>query len=385
MKELNKLTQKLLLEGYTKENPPDFVKPWNKYYGGWEYTTEKQGQLVFETPCGLLVKGSYWNSGYMSFMGIDWTLENNNPVINCPYSKIGCEFNHKLLRNSEHSYLRREERGLVFCACSITSEEYDYEKSIYKILDDERKRQKELLKDFLKQHPRACEFHCLFNYKKNQWEFKYNPDICLGMPCQYCTVLGRKLSTKKGNIFYDVKTTTLKKGEGLFPDEYLTEIVKGIRYFEKQKNIDLCNQKLKIEPDCCLQKEKLKHHSALFFAEHHNVYFKLEVMNVRAETRETRDIDQDLEDIENGLKVVHNSDLIASNQAVKRENREKAQKQRVKKALKLITEKGYGNLERIELNRIIKFKTKGLISQDEINRADAEWQRQKIEVQTSLF
>lgn len=42
MEELNELTKRLFQEGYDKEHYPDYVKPFNQYYGGFEYTLEAQ-------------------------------------------------------------------------------------------------------------------------------------------------------------------------------------------------------------------------------------------------------------------------------------------------------------------------------------------------------
>lgn len=69
MKELNKLTQRLFAEGYTKDRHPDYVDDWtyqSEFYGGFEYSRAKKNSMVFSTPCGLLIQGSYWNSGIMS-------------------------------------------------------------------------------------------------------------------------------------------------------------------------------------------------------------------------------------------------------------------------------------------------------------------------------
>ena len=117
MMKLNLLTQRLLSEGWTKENHPDFVRDWAYYsdfYGGFEYTAERLHRMVFSTPCGLLVKGSHWSSGHMSYMGVEWMPENDNPAINCPYRKLGCEKNHQLLR---HHASGGGLSKMVFCAC----------------------------------------------------------------------------------------------------------------------------------------------------------------------------------------------------------------------------------------------------------------------------
>ena len=84
MKEVNELTRRLLAEGYTPEDTPPGTHPYVDYYGGWTYTGEAIRSIVWETPCGLLAEGQNFLNGYLSYQGIDWRPENDNPVITCP-------------------------------------------------------------------------------------------------------------------------------------------------------------------------------------------------------------------------------------------------------------------------------------------------------------
>ena len=95
--ETNKLTQRLLTEGWKKDQTPPGCRPWNKYHGGWEYAYHSRLNVTFETPCGLILKRTELShSGYMSYMGIDWTEENDNMTVLCPYYDKGhCELNHR--------------------------------------------------------------------------------------------------------------------------------------------------------------------------------------------------------------------------------------------------------------------------------------------------
>ena len=95
-KEDTLLTKRLLSEGYTKDKHPDYVEVcksawgkelWQNLAGGFKYTREYLSKMVFKTGCGLLVKGIRFATGSLSYMGIDWIPENNNPVIACPYSQ----------------------------------------------------------------------------------------------------------------------------------------------------------------------------------------------------------------------------------------------------------------------------------------------------------
>ena len=72
----------------------------------------------------------------MSYMGIEWTFENDMATIHCPYEKRECKLKHEYLQ--EHGVLRYD------CEVHMTEEEYCYEGSVEHILklhDDEIRRQ----------------------------------------------------------------------------------------------------------------------------------------------------------------------------------------------------------------------------------------------------
>ena len=114
----NKLSLRLLAEGWTKDQTPPGCHPWNGFYGGWTYDLKSRWDCVFETPCGLLYRRSELpQCGTMSVMGIDWTEENDCLAILCPrYSRTEpCQLNHPLLNgflghrqiHADHSVLVR--------------------------------------------------------------------------------------------------------------------------------------------------------------------------------------------------------------------------------------------------------------------------------------
>lgn len=364
MTELNELTKKLLTEGYTKENPPEFVRPWNDFYGGWEYSTAYQNKMVFETGCGLLVKGGHFLSGHMSYMGVEWMPENNNPVVRCPYDKVNCEKNHKLLRNSiSLGYL-------VQCRCWQTDKAFEYEKSIDKVHKDIAAERDRLFEEFRAQKKgRVCQFSCHFNEKTKKWEQHYDPaNICGTKKCTYCAILGRALSTKKGNVFYDTKVTVDDNTPGLFNQGTITTVTKGIRLLDKNISIDICKIIAEKYPEAILKKYKSRHHSELYFAEYHGIKHEVEILNIRAETRVSRDLEQDLEDIQNGFTVIHESDSIEINKQAKRERAQKALDSKVRKMKKLIAEQGVENLDTLNRIRLGKMLDKGYITEDDLKK-----------------
>ena len=120
------MTQKLPAEGYTVENHPDYVYVRNSYSenqdplqnfdGGFRYYEWYIYDQTFRTSCGLLCKGSSCHS-CMSYMGINWTFENDMAVTVCPYEKQDCGLTHEYLRDLKLRY---------HCNVHRTDEPYTY-------------------------------------------------------------------------------------------------------------------------------------------------------------------------------------------------------------------------------------------------------------------
>lgn len=381
MEELNELTKRLFQEGYDEEHYPDYVKPFNKFYGGFEYTLEAQRKLVFKTPCGLLVKGSHWNSGYMSFMGVDWCLENGNPTLNCPYKNSSCKKRHELLQG----ITTNGRCMIVHCDCALTDEAYNYEHSIDKVQDMLTDKQRLLHEAFKKQH-RHCPFQDYWNDENERWEFCYDPFICADNHCEYCTALRQDMHPNvKGNVFYDLKVTREGGGKGLLKRDFDVEIIKGKRLFEKNISLSVAEIIAKSFQHEIQRKEEMRHHSDLFFNKYHGVYFELEVLNVRAEKRVSRDLEEDLKDIADGIAVTHESDLLTSQKELKHQRRIEAEQKKVKRLLNTIFEKGLDNLNPTEKRRCEKFIRIGLLDWEEIETTDKNGKEQKQMKQISLF
>lgn len=386
MERLNLLTQRLFAEGWTKERHPDYVCDWayySEFYGGYEYTYEKQKSMVFTTPCGLLLRGSHWSSGSMSYMGIDWMLENDNPVVNCPYRHTGCECNHPVLRT--HSDGGTGVTKIVFCACHETAEPYDYEKSMEKICDERRKWQEERFLAFAKDR-RVCRMHCHFDERTNTWSQFYDPLICAELgTCSFCSILGRDLDPQKGNVFYDVKTTRKKETPDLFGNEYAVSVVKGKRLLDHNVSLDICRLILQHCPDCVQRKEESRYSRELFFSEYHGRFFHVETEKLRAVPRAGRDLEQDLADARDGIAVYHAADTVKQAKAEKTERRKKAQQDRLRKAKRSILQNGKAWMDSPDHYRIDRLLRKGLISQEEIEELERRHDEQAAIQQLSLF
>ncbi len=386
MAELNLLTRRLFAKGWTKEHHPDFVRDWTYYsdfYGGFEYTVEKLHRMVFSTPCGLLVKGSHWSSGHMSYMGVEWMPENDNPTISCPYRKVDCEQNHPLLRE------RSTGGGLckmVFCACQEVSVPYLYENSLDKVLDDDRRKKEWLFQDFAK-GKRVCRQHCHFDENTETWTQHYNPLDCSrnGLGCRYCTILGKELDTKKGNIFYDLKITRKPEEMTLFTKEYEVNIHKDKRLLECNVSLDICKAILKTCPDAAQKQAESKFSRELFFDKYHGKYFRVEAVNVRAESRVSRNLMQDIADVRAGYTVTHEADVLAAVKQQKSERREKAKQARIRKAKRLILQQGLDGITAQERCRIQRMIDKGLISKNDLSLLQKEHEEQQSIEQLTFF
>lgn len=339
---MNNLTEKLLGEGYTKENHPDYVR-WYDSTKEFEYTPEYLCKTVWEAPCGIQRKG-YFTHGYMSYAGVEWRVENDNYNFHCPYRKKECEYFHPLLKDLPTGSK---------CVWHMTDEQFSYNNSAEKIEDE---KQKVINKNLEKRFGYPGMIHCAcchINEETLEPYFKFEPEHCIrftknGCDNETCWCTGKQRDLTLGNIYYDVKVTTeYCKG---FIIEPVVRIKKGVKLFSERKTMADLDMYLKVYPNAPLQKEnsKSEHSRQLFYAKYHGQKYELEIQNVRIEKRESRDLMQDLQDIRDGIEVVHASDLEKAKKQIKRERREKRQK-----AKKQRTEKNFiANLKRLAIEGI---------------------------------
>ncbi len=376
--EYNLLTRRLLEAGYTVDSHPDYVKvdvPFaqkkslDNYHGGFTFERWWVFEQTFKTPCGLLCKGQQCQSG-MWYMGIGWNFEDDMATVHCPYEKNDCTLKHEYLQ--ENQVLRFQ------CEVHMTDEEYHYERSlesIRKLHDDEIRRKEESFRQQKNGH--VCREHMFFNRDTQEWEMHYDPYRCGQMRCGgMCPVLGHELDRKKGNVFYDIKTKYLRQDlDGtLFEGQVDSSVIKGQKLFDHPVSMDISRMCVKLCQDRIREKVRFQYYRELFFAEYHGKEFSVEVQNVRAERRETRDLMQDLEDIRSGIAVSHASDLEKRKAEYKRERRQKNRETAVERLEKKLLETGYGQLQEFSLDKRHADKWLG-----EERIAELERQRQKVE------
>ena len=392
-KEYNKLTQRLLAEGYTAENHPPWVKvaggqfgtgnKLDNLYGGFEYTRAYADERIYVAPCGLFCKGK--TTFDMSYIE-EWSHENDNPIIHCPFENMGCK------RKSEVFQNRKDD----FCVVRPTDREYIPEKSAESIKESRDRWKEQERRKYIEEHPRHCPNHLKWNQELGKWEFKYIPSHCISHGCcggRNCPVLDRELTKDKGNIFYDIEAEypdPTKKGT-FWDGERIKEVITGLQYFDKPENLDVCKAVLKVEKEYILyliktnKLPKLFGAWTIFQAELGKIDFKWRVVNMRAEKRKARDLDQDLQDIENGVIVRDARKEAKEEERRKKEHRDELRAKKIKSAIKLIVKKGLLGMEEHERARVMK-----ILEKDEIIAAqhdhDAEEERKRnAPVQMSLF
>ncbi len=259
---------------------------------------------------------------------------------------------------------------------------------ILKLHDDEIRRQEVSFR--LQKNGRVCREHMRFNRDTLEWEMNYDPYYCGSSRCAgMCPVLGHELDKKKGNVFYDVKISYLRNDLNgtLFEGQVDTRIIKGKKLFDHPVSMDIGKICARLCQDRIREKVRRHYFTQLFFSEYHGRYFSFEIQNVRAERRESRDLMQDLEDIRNGIQIVHASDMEKRDSENKRERRRQARESAVRRLEKKLLENGYESLEKFSVDRRHADKWLGeeRIAELEQMRLEKEKERREQPVQLSLF
>lgn len=319
---MNKLTKRLLAEGWTRENHPDYVF-WGAYDEGFEYKWEHQITLTWQTGCGLFVQGRSVGTSNTWFMGIHYSPENGNPLIRCPYGKKDCE----------HS-----PAGLKFpwCPCRLSQASYNYDSSVEKLEDEQSHREHEQWMEITGGQYCACVVG--YNgFQGGRLQVKYDVDTCIRAGCEneFCSIRKKPRDLKKVNIFYDIRRTRITRLG--FLEETKVELEKGVKVFPrpvartdaeiwlkiKQAQHDPIISKHIISPKRTPLDRREEH-----FSKYHRKWpgydyfeFHYDVENIRIEARETRDLLQDLQDVAEGIEVVHQADLLKAAKQKKSDNK----------------------------------------------------------------
>ncbi len=393
MAEYNKLTKRLLAEGYSAESYPKNVRlgggclpgndPLRNIYGGFVYTRQYADERIYETECGMLVKGR--EAFDMTWME-EWCHENDNPIIHCPMRCTEC---------NKRPEQFREQRNDALCPVHPAKREYRREGSVEEADEKYMAWQREKKEQYLREHPRACKNHLRWDIEKQEWRFQYLPRNCMTFGCvgHECPVLGRTIGNEKGNIYYDIESEypDRSKDGTFFEGERIRQIIKDNQFFDKPENLQHCENYLKAQREefnylVKINKlPKLFGAWTIFNAELGRIDFRWKITNVRVVKKLTRDIDEDLRAIEDGTIVRNAKDEEKEEKERKKKQREEAKVKRIESARKLIVKKGLKDMEEHERARCIK-----ILGREEVIKAqhehDAEEERKRqAPVQMSIF
>lgn len=393
-KEYNKLTKRLLAEGYTADHYPEYVQigtsrlsendPLNNLSGGFEYRRYYSEQIVYKTGCGKFIMGSH----VLDDMGyeIDWNHENDNPVFRCPYNKPECEYNDPRLYGTHGGGL-----CICFCTCHKTDDPYDYENSIEKANAEREEERKQKYEEYSKTHNgRICQNHMFYNERTRTWSQNYDPTRCPSICYQqngYCPILGRQLSKKRGNVYYDLKESgAVKKFDnqiGLFDRDRWEQVTKGIRFLKKPCSMDICEAIVKTQVDQIRRSYEINNSTKQMF----DKTWKFEIYNVRAESKPSRDLMQDLQDLRDGVELTWEDDRIKEEKERKKEKRTQLRQKAIDRLEKKLVEIGYENLPDTSIDRVHADKWLDLERLEELEniRKQKIKEEQEKPVQLSLF
>lgn len=386
MSKYNKLTQKLLAEGYTVENHPDYVmisggafndNKLDNLDGGFIYYGWYAFEKTFKTPCGMLLKGNFANNG-LSWLGYEYCYENDCPYIICPKDKCNCSLRDEPFKSKGDGVLA------YHCIVHETNEPYVYEGSCEacrKLHDDQIRRDK--ISFILEKNHHVCEHHMRYDKRAGKWIFAYNPMSCANGYCSaqstdfkdggWCPVLNKYISKDKGNVYYDVRYwgRDYSKDGTLFEGEQFETIIKGKQLFNKPIRLDIARVIANTCKDEIRQRARWNTHdydSLTFFrAERGEIDFHWEVLNIRAEKKRVRDLEQDLQDIADGIQVIHEIDEQKKKKDGKRKRTALAKQKRIDRLKKTIISRGWDDLDAVEQNRACK-----VLNVTEIDELDAQ-------------
>ena len=225
-----------------------------------------------------------------------------------------------------------------------------------------------------------------YDERVRQWNLRYEPKRC-AHECfaedGYCPVLGRQLDRKRGNVYYDLKKSRIRRDGTLFDGEKTVYVEKGIRYFKKPVSMDICRAFIKMQGDEIRRDYEINHS----WERMRDETIEVEIVNIRAESRPGRDLMQDLQDIKEGITVVHASDMERRQKEEKKQRRQQTQETKKKRLEKKILETGYYNLEECSLDRVHADRWLGeeRIAELEEMRQQAGREKQNEPAQMSLF
>lgn len=387
VKEYNLLTQRLFAEGYTKDNYPNYVRGYNEFYGGFEYKVPYRDKLTYITPCGLLCKGESAMGG-LAYKSRNWEFENDCPTILCPCYKKDCEKVHEDFRGHDR------------CAVSPTDREWTYEGSVEELKKNNEAEKERLKQEFIEAHnKRVCEKHMKYDPYKKEWSFHYDATTCANGECgvqttsfldgALCPVLNKVITRETGNVYYDVRFwgRDYTKDGTLFEGEQFQHIIKDVPLYQKPIRLEVAKAIAKTGRKhiefMVRYNSKWYDSMTMYKAEKGEIDFHWAVENIRAEKKVARDLEADLRDIDDGIRVTHELDERKRIKKEKSDRKQERQKKRIQSLEKKIITKGYEALSDADKRAVFKYIERSRIS--ELQNLHREKSKEVKHTQMSLF
>lgn len=341
MKWMNELTKQLLEQGYTEDNFPSYIKEYNPFYGGFIYQPEYCGGIRYQTGCGMTIPGNEV-IGTMSYLGCDWSYENFNPAIVCPYGREGCERNHPLLR-------KKSLVGLCFCMCHPVEAEADQTLTMQEALAKEDIRQKVLLKEYIRVNNGSyCLHHMRFDKQAGNWVLDYKPlkcGSCGAADC--CSLFQIPLSAQKGNVYYDCRVEYANE-DSIFYDVPAVTIYKMIPVLPEPVSMTICERIAREDGDKIIQEEFFHPYDMPRMAAVQN-------FNVRALACGVSGKDSDWTEAADGVRIVYFGDQMMDRQMKKDKQKSESFSRNKKIMEQYVLDHGFEELREYEKRRIRKY------------------------------
>lgn len=353
---INALTKRLLAAGVDPAEPDTWPQGvWRGDGPNFLYSREWIYTPTWESPCGLLIHthGDCWGDTWVN--GEFKCAENDNPLFGCPTPGKPCP--HRL----------RMPPGMN-CQFHRTEREWNEAQSVERLEKLREQRKRELWIEDTEKYP-EWDGRCI-NLKTEELPdggvrraICYDLDRCISIHCTspacICR-LGARRNLRKANIYYDVYHE-LHGTRGMVRHTE-KKLIKGLKVFDRAVAMTDAEIALKIwrhDPDNSILPHSIKHRLKAksnlerheeFFIQIHGIWDDYtdveiisEIRNIRIAATDERDMMQDLRDVQDGIEVVHDSDLKAAKAAQKSDARKRRKVEKLGKryAWELEQKKGY--------------------------------------------
>ena len=139
-----------------------------------------------------------------------------------------------------------------------------------------------------------------------------------------------------------MKVSTVRKDDTFFAGEPIISIIKGKRFLDHSVSLDICAALRNIAANEIYWKEWWNQYSMLHI---YDPDLKIEILNIREGRAEGRDLEQDLQDTQKGIHVVHASDLATAKKQKKKEEKKKREQIKIMKLVEKTVQYGLQALD----------------------------------------